>query len=122
MIQQNLKFPETFWAGRRDSEVNFVDNYIPFFDKCSTPKVEKWRKYQNMYYRFFNDGNIPHYFSMNALAKSVGLQWRGISRVDIVSPACRAAARTTLEQIGDCLLDDALKEIKAGIAPKLRGI
>jgi hypothetical protein len=114
MVQQNLNFPETFWAGRRDSEVNFVDNYIPFFDKCSTPKVEKWRKYQNMYYRFFNDGDKPNYFSMNALAKSVGLQWRGLYLVP--------SARTTLEQIGDCLLDDALKEIKAGIAPKLRGI
>lgn len=114
MVQQNLKFPETFWAGRREEEVAVADKYIPYYDKCSTPKMDKWRKYQNMYYRLFNDGDKPNYFSMSSLAKSVGMQWKGLYLVP--------NGKRVLEEIGDRLLDNALEEIKSGVAPLVRGV
>lgn len=114
MVQQDLKFPETFWDGRREEEVADVDKYIPISGACSTPKMDKWRKYQNMYYRLFNDGDKPNYFSMSSLAKSVGMQWKGLYLVP--------NGKRVLEEIGDRLLDNALEEIKSGVAPLVRGV
>lgn len=112
-IQRQKK---TFWDHRRDEDINFIQAYIPLMGKCTTPKMERFRKYQNMYYRFYNDGDKPSYPSMNSLARAVGLTWSGIrwqtdyERID------------ELEEIGDRLLDAAIEEAKSGVAPLVKDI
>ena len=102
---------ETFWDHRRDEDINFIQAYIPLMGKCSTPKMERFRKYQNMYYRLYNDGDKPSYSSMNSLARAVGLSWSGVQW------RTQYGRLDELEAIGDRLLDAAIEEVKAGIAP-----
>lgn len=102
---------ETFWDHRRDEDINFIQSYIPLMGKCSTPKMERFRKYQNMYYRLYNDGDKPNYSSMSSLARAVGLSWSGVQW------RTQYGRLDELEAIGDHLLDAAIEEAKAGIAP-----
>lgn len=102
---------ETFWDHRRDEDINFIQAYIPLMGKCSTPKMERFRKYQNMYYRLYNDGDKPSYSSMNSLARAVGLSWSGVQW------RTQYGRLDELEAIGDRLLDAAIEEAKAGVAP-----
>lgn len=107
---------ETFWDHRRDEDINFVQSYIPLMGKCSTPKMERFRKYQNMYYRLYNDGDKPNYSSMNSLARAVGLSWSGINWYTKYG-RLREPVFTRLEEIGDRLLDAAIEEANTGVAP-----
>lgn len=107
---------QTFWDHRRDEDINFIQAYIPLMGKCTTPKMERFRKYQNMYYRFYNDGDKPSYSSMNSLARAVGLTWSGMKSPNDYS------RNDKLEEIGDRLLDAAIEEAKSGIAPLARDL
>ena len=62
----------TFWNERRDEEVQLLMQYIPFNGECKTPAMDTWRKFQNDYYRFYNDGDRPNHMRMKSFAKKAG--------------------------------------------------
>lgn len=50
----------TIWNGYRRSDVEYLQRFIPVMGECSKgSKLEEWRKYQNAYYRWKNDGDSP---------------------------------------------------------------
>lgn len=93
------KTPKTFWNGRRADDVATVNAQIPKTGETPDVILENFRRFQNMYYRYFNDGDKPNYQAMRRLAKMAKIEWTTSNR------------ETLMEQIGDALLDQALKQI-----------
>lgn len=51
---------KTFWCGKREREVDMLNMDIPASGEVtdkSRPILEEWRKLQNAYYRYYNDGD-----------------------------------------------------------------
>jgi hypothetical protein len=101
----------TFWNQRRDAEVQLLMQYIPFTGECKTPAMDAWRKFQNDYYRFYNDGARPNHMRVEMYARKAGIKdyvYRG------------SMLKDSLEAIGDGLMEAALAEINSGVAQKAR--
>lgn len=97
-----------FWNGYRSEDVALVNSYIPVMGECDPEMyaLENFRVFQNAYYRFYNDGDIPNYHKMKRLAKSVSVEYVTTDRED------------SLEEIAAALLDLALDVVYADIAEK----
>ena len=100
---------QSFWNGRRDSDIKTVGSYVPFMGECSTPALENFRVFQKLYYRYYNDGDRPNVMRLKSLAKKAGIAGFEYYSWNL---------KQDLERIGDGLIDAALAEIQSGIAQK----
>jgi len=107
----NINNLETLWNGRREAETNSVQLYIPFMGSCNTPALENYRRFMNLYYRFYNNGDRPNVMRLNALANRAGIQDFEYRRWSL---------ERDLERVGDGLIDAALAEIESGAAQQQR--
>jgi hypothetical protein len=104
-----MTIDNTFWNGRRESDANKIHPYIPFMGACDTPALENFRVFQNLYYRYYNDGDRPNNLRVESLARKAGLEGFKYNSWTV---------QQDLERIGDGLIDAALAEIQSGIAQK----
>jgi hypothetical protein len=97
MRTTEMKKSDTFWEGHRDTDRAKLQKEIPPVGPCNKrkrPMLEEWRKFQNVYYRVYNDGD-PFRNRLRHMAKRFDcpLNWKG-----------------DLEILGNKVLDAALEE------------
>jgi len=93
---------DTFWTGRRAEDVAVANSFVPITGATPVTVVEEFRTFQNAYYRFYNDGDLPNYRAMTRLGKVVSVEYDTSRR------------EQSLENIGDALLTRVLTAKKNG--------
>jgi len=89
----------SFWGGKRSEDVDRLQCEIPIMGKITDktrPLLEEWRKFMNVYYRHYNDGD-PFANKLRYMAARFDASLRGWSD-------------ESLEELGDKVIEAALTE------------
>lgn len=106
---------ETFWEGYEQEKIAELQRDIPregpVPNEKQRPMLEEWRRFQNAYYRKYNDGDRV-YLKLRYMAQRFGMTESEISMLDYEYQP------RVLEQLGRKVLAAAWKEREAFHAAK----
>lgn len=90
---------KTFWQGKHAAQVRALQADLPVYGEVkdkARPMLEEWRKLQNAYYRYHNDGDA-YYNKLRHMAKRFGVNLYSYNPV-------------TLEELADAVFKAAVNE------------